>query len=153
MRCSEEHFGGVASERYSMQKLTAKPELCTGCLNCQTVCALLRSGRQDKSAAAIRVNLHLFSGNNTLVFCRQCEKPDCLKACPVSAIERNPGSGAWNINENICLKCGKCVSACSYGAMLPGSPGTIPVKCDLCGGSPSCVEACVFNALTFEGSL
>lgn len=133
-----------------MTRLKVRASLCTGCLNCQTVCALLRGGRQDRSASAIRVELELFSGLNSITFCRQCEKPECLKACPVNAIFKDKNSGAWKINYSLCVKCGSCVAACPFGAMFSREAERFPFKCDLCGGQPACAEACAFNAITLE---
>lgn len=133
-----------------MAKLTIRADLCTGCLNCQTVCALLHAGRLDRSASAIRVELEIFSGLNSITFCRQCEKPECLKACPVNAIFKDQSSGAWKINCDICVKCGSCVAACPFGAMFSSGAEKLPFKCDLCGGKPACAEACVFSAITFK---
>ena len=131
-----------------MVKLVVNSDLCTGCLNCQTVCALVHGGRQDRSASSIRVELEMFTGLNTITYCRQCEDPECRNACPVGAIHRDQRTGAWKINYDTCIECGKCITACSYGAMFLKEDS--PLKCDLCGGKPACAEACKFNAVTTE---
>ncbi|RKZ10985.1 hypothetical protein DRQ25_01095 [Candidatus Fermentibacteria bacterium] len=128
-----------------MMKFTIMSDLCTGCMNCVTVCSLLQCGEQDRSASLIRVNLELFSGKHTHIFCRQCESPECRRACPAGAINKDLRSGAWVINYDLCTKCGNCVEACPFGAMFRRT-GT-PLKCDLCGGNPACLEACTFNAI------
>lgn len=119
-------------------------------MNCQTVCSLLQSGKHDRSASAIRVNLELFSGKHTHIFCRQCENPECRKACLVNAIYKDLHTGAWKINYDLCTRCGACVEACPFGAMFWYNPEEIPFKCDLCGGAPACVEACRFSAIILE---
>lgn len=98
-------------------KFTIMSDLCTGCMNCMAVCSLLQCGEQDRSASLIRVNLELFSGKHTHIFCRQCESPECRRACPAGAINKDLRSGAWVINY------------------------------DLCGGKPAYLEACTFNAI------
>ncbi len=129
-----------------MARFTVRSDLCTGCMNCQTVCSLLRSGKHDRSASAIRVNLELFSGKHSHIYCRQCESPECRKACPVNAIYKDLYSGAWKINYDLCTRCGICVEACPFGAMFWHAE--TPLKCDLCGGAPACAEACRFNVIT-----
>lgn len=134
-----------------MASLVVKSDICTGCMNCQVVCALKRSGLHDPEAAAIRVNLHLFSGNHNHTYCRQCEFPRCKEVCPVDAIYKNQTSGGWQVNKNICVGCGECIKACNFGAMFKSRQSVIPFKCDLCQGTPACVEACNFDVITFEG--
>ena len=128
-----------------MTEFTVRSDLCTGCMNCQSVCALLHCGEHDRSASAIRVDLELFSGKHTHIFCRQCENPECRKNCPAGAINKDLQSGAWTINYDLCTKCGICVEACPFGAMFWFR--SAPLKCDLCGGEPACIEACRFNAI------
>ena len=129
-----------------MPGFTVISDLCTGCMNCTAVCSLLHSGNHDRSASLIRVNLELFSGKHTHVFCRQCESPECRRACPAGAINKDLHSGAWTINYDLCTKCGICVEACPFGAMFWYDHA--PMKCDLCGGKPACMEACCFGAIT-----
>ncbi|MCP4646847.1 MAG: 4Fe-4S dicluster domain-containing protein, partial [bacterium] len=130
-----------------MAGLSIRMDICTGCMNCQTVCALSRADAQDKFASAIRVNLQLFSGRHTHTYCRQCTKPACREVCVVNAISLNSETGAWIVSDTLCVKCGRCVDACPNGAMFLKKETTVPFKCDLCGGNPVCVEACTFNAI------
>ncbi len=133
-----------------MAGISIRSDICTGCMNCQTVCALKKAGLHDRSASAIRVDLQLFSGAHTHTYCRQCEIPSCSNACPVNAISFNRNTRAWIVDDKLCLKCGKCVEACPFEAMFQNKEKATPFKCDLCNGNPACVEACVFNAITFR---
>lgn len=133
-----------------MARFTVRSDLCTGCMNCQTVCSLLHSGKQHRSASAIRVNLEPFTGKNSHLFCRQCENPECRQSCPVNAIAKDPCSGAWKIDYDLCTKCGICVEACPFEAMFWYENDKKPLKCDLCGGAPACIEACRFSVIIPE---
>ena len=74
--------------------------------------------------------------------CVQCYDYPCMESCPVDAISVNPDTEAVIVDKDKCTACGLCTDAC---------PGKIPyihptenysVICDLCGGTPKCVEAC-----------
>lgn len=136
-----------------MKKLYVNLVSCTGCLNCEVVCAQVRAGNQDRRASAIRVELDIFGGNHSHTVCRQCEDPLCVQACPEEAIQKNEQTGAWVIDRELCRRCGKCVGACPYSSMMWWDEKHGPVKCDLCGGAPQCVAACRFDVIRYlEGS-
>jgi carbon-monoxide dehydrogenase iron sulfur subunit len=74
--------------------------------------------------------------------CFQCEDYPCVEACPVEALTINDNTGAVIVNDSKCISCGLCIEAC---------PGDVPhlhpgkdtvVICDLCDGTPKCVEVC-----------
>jgi anaerobic carbon-monoxide dehydrogenase iron sulfur subunit len=132
-------------------RLAIDSSRCTGCMNCQVVCALSRSGMQLPCSAAIRVNLDLFGGAHSHVFCRHCENPRCAEACPVSALVPSPSTGALEINTLLCVNCGSCAEACPWSAIFTPAELPFPVKCDLCEGSPKCAAACAFDAIEVEG--
>ena len=114
------------------------------------------------------------------VQCQQCEKPPCVKACPVRATFRDQ-NGVVVIDYNWCIGCRMCQLACPYGARRFnwGEPNLPPEemnpkthyfgnrprmrgvmeKCTFCvqrtreGRNPACLEACPVGARKFGNLL
>jgi Fe-S-cluster-containing dehydrogenase component len=47
--------------------------------------------------------------------CMQCENPPCVPVCPVEATWKRP-DGVVEINYDVCIGCGYCLTACPYQA-------------------------------------
>lgn len=94
--------------------------------------------------------------------CRGCISHRCIKACPKKAITKE-GSGRAQINEDLCIECGRCAKACPYGAITENvrpcerscKVGAVKMnedkkasinidKCIACG---ACAYACPFGAI------
>ena len=94
--------------------------------------------------------------------CQGCLAKKCEKACPFGAITRTPAGAI--IDQEKCRKCGKCVAACPYNAIVEierpckrscpvkaidmdeNDIATIdPKKCINCG---ACVIGCPFGAIS-----
>jgi len=111
--------------------------------------------------------------------CFHCEKPPCVKVCPVDATYRR-SDGIVLIDNERCIGCRFCISACPYSARvfnwdepeqpsehpaaayspetsLPRKKGTVE-KCDFCpdmikqGKLPHCVSACP-NGVYYFGDI
>ena len=129
-------------------------ELCSGCRRCEIACSLFHEGKIWPEASRIRIFMFV-PGVEIPHLCFQCEDYPCVKACSVGALSVNSQTGAVKVDVSKCTGCGLCVEAC---------PGRVPhmhpeknhiVICDLCDGSPKCVEACQegkWNALKLTSS-
>jgi carbon-monoxide dehydrogenase iron sulfur subunit len=73
-----------------------------------------------------------------------------MAACPKDAIHRDPESGYVLVDDNVCVGCKMCVSACPTGAMGFDSDLGLAYKCDLCGGDPECARVCEPKAIEYE---
>jgi Fe-S-cluster-containing dehydrogenase component len=89
--------------------------------------------------------------------CMHCIDPDCVSACPVSALTKDPVTGIVSWNIDACCGCRYCQVACPF--MIPKFEyhKALPklVKCELCrhvlaeGGIPGCCEFCPTGASIF----
>lgn len=126
-------------------------ENCTGCHMCELACSSKKEGEFIPSRSRIYVVTNGLEGWSRPVVCLQCEDPMCMKACSVGAIfktETTQGDSLISINKEKCIGCHQCIVACPFGAIdyLKELRAT---KCDLCGGSPTCVEFCFYGCLKF----
>jgi len=108
------------------------------------------------------------------IACMQCEKPPCVKVCPVRTTYRE-GDGPVVIDYNWCIGCRMCMSACPnwkepnlpkeamnpvthYLGNRPRMKGVVE-KCTFCiqrsrkGRYPACVEVCPVGARKFGNLL
>lgn len=118
---------------------------CTGCRMCETACSFYHSGAVNSHMARIKVVNFYQSGVDGPVVCVQCKERYC-KDCPADAI--SIGSlGQVIASPTLCTLCKKCERSCPIGAIEIFND--IVYVCDLCGGSPKCVEACTEGAITY----
>lgn len=125
---------------------------CIACLSCERACLFHQAGRNMGWSPNIFVRVDMERRRIHAGTCLQCETAVCMEVCPVGAIKRDPATRAVLVDKEICLGCGMCVSACPFGYMHMDDTFGKASKCDLCGGSPVCVQMCMAKALHF-GSL
>jgi carbon-monoxide dehydrogenase iron sulfur subunit len=130
-----------------MDKLyTIIPNNCTGCRTCKVACAAAKG----KNGALGRSRIQISDmGNNRFVQlnCLQCANAACKTVCPTDALRRNETSGAIEHVKALCIRCGLCAAACPFGHIYFDEKDAMPLKCDLCGGDPTCVKFCPHKAL------
>ena len=85
---------------------------------------------------------------NEALTCTQCSQPRCLQICPAGAIEKSIVDGVVRIDELKCVGCGLCILTCPYGGIYYNRQTQKSFKCDMCGGTPKCVEACPYHVIT-----
>lgn len=126
--------------------LVIDPNKCSGCRRCETHCSFYHSGKTGHLGARIKVEKIEDLGIDFPVVCHQCREHYCTK-CPENAISITK-RGSIEVSPTLCYLCGACEKLCPIGAIEIYNE--IPHVCDLCGGSPRCVEACEMGAITYE---
>ena len=120
---------------------------CTGCRMCELICSAIKEGEFLPSKARIKVFSRPRIGISVPMVCLQCEKPLCQDACPNGAIIEN-SHGILYVNQDTCIGCMNCVTACVYGGIAIDPQTKKAIKCDLCDGEPACVKACDYGAIS-----
>jgi len=134
-------------------------ERCIGCKSCEAACKAehgLGPG-EYRTRVAWLGDPDLGAFDFLTVTCQHCDRPACLRACPVhpKAIEKDLETGVVRVIEDRCTGCGECVIACPYGAMGYDPVDHHSVKCDLCHDrrsqdlTPACASVCPGFAITF----
>ena len=127
--------------------LIVNADLCIGCRMCEAICSLVHYGAIGISHARLKVLRYDNEAFFNPVVCMQCEVPHCASVCQDKAISKDSRTGVVKVSKNKCTGCKMCLTACPFGAM--NFIDDVAIKCDLCGGEPSCVEFCQAEALTY----
>jgi Fe-S-cluster-containing dehydrogenase component len=164
----EEARIGIPGKKFVMVINLAR---CAHALKCQSSCNKHHNLSDDHKWLKV---FKMQDAENTAPYwmprpCFQCEKPPCVKVCPVDATYRR-SDGIVLIDNERCIGCRFCMAACPYSVRvfnweepqqppesanvayspetsLPRKKGTVE-KCDFCpdmlkqGKLPHCVSAC-----------
>ncbi len=100
-------------------------------------------------------------------FCQNCLAASCQKVCPRGAISFVNGKS--QIDQNKCIKCGKCEKACPYhaivhlerpcqaacgmDAIVTDSHGKATINQDKCVACGQCLVSCPFGAIVDKGQI
>ena len=136
------------------QSLVIDISKCTGCGYCELVCSFAHHDEFNPLKSRIRVNVFIDKAMAVPVVCYQCEDPWCAKACPAGALVIETDTGGQTrvvtVDKNRCVGCKMCTLACPFGCIEVNAGQA--EKCDLCGGTPQCVQVCRTGALQFSDS-
>jgi formate dehydrogenase beta subunit len=148
---------------------------CTGCRGCQVACKQwnqLPAGQTMNSGTyqnppGLQANTWTLvrfqevseeDGKMKWLFrkdgCMHCNDAVCVKVCPAGARFRLD-SGAIGTDNEKCVGCQECVSACPFGSPKYSESSNKVLKCNLCADRtqnnlpPACVKACPTGALKY----
>lgn len=122
----------------------ARMERCIGCYSCSLACARLVHKQLSWTNCGIRIST---AGGVSTGFeaklCVACDPAPCTAVCPTEALTQRKGGGV-KVNREVCIRCGKCASACPVEAIHIGVDDGLPYLCIHCG---RCVAFCPHNCL------
>jgi len=128
-------------------------EKCTGCRECEMVCAIQHEGVSNPARSRIKVIKKEWEGIYIPVTCQQCESAPCMAICPVKAISRDPNLNSVVVDYDTCIGCRMCVAICPFGAMAFNGKTQKVMKCDFCDGDPQCVRFCETKAIRYADAI
>ncbi len=125
-------------------KIQLNTKKCSDCGVCKLACSI-ENFKQVASAMALLNIKGLFPtpGTYEIHFCDQCGY--CADACPVDAIEFE--NDCYRINEEDCIACHECITACPKSVMIIKQENDMPAKCILCG---ECARVCPREAIVIK---
>jgi Fe-S-cluster-containing hydrogenase component 2 len=132
-----------------LRRIVVEPEKCAGCRYCELICSYYHEDLFSPTLSRVRVVKMDKFGLDLPVMCHQCEDCPPTQTCLQKALSRND-KGVVNIDRDACIECGACASVCRFKAIT--IVDSKPLICDLCGGTPQCVEKCPTKALAFSES-
>lgn len=134
-----------------LKRVVVQKENCVSCRACELACAFAHTGTFNPRKSAIRLSsAHSISA--VPILCLQCVKPLCAEACLEGALviadeKSRETTGAVLFDPSKCTGCGLCCQACRFHAMFSDPGDGKAIRCDLCGGDPTCVKYCQKDAL------
>lgn len=149
-----------------IQRIVTNRTACSGCRLCAMACSFEKTKKFNPRSSGIWIESDEIEGNATPHICQQNIKacrtdkdgveldlPRCIMICPASNETKPPIY--WDVTLSIvkmnpspeCTQCQECIGACRFGSIRFDPSQDTLVKCDLCGGSPKCVEVCPTGAI------
>lgn len=141
------------------KRIMIEPEKCVGCLTCTAACMKAHAPEKasihsldfcdDRNTPRLRIN----TKNNSYypILCRNCDDPDCVRACMSGALKKNSENGLVEYNPEVCAACFMCVMMCRYGHPQRDSRARSVVRCTFCqdtdGKEPACADSCPTKAI------
>lgn len=132
---------------------------CIGCNACVVACQQNYNMPAENKLNWVEVNISGEFPDINMEFepflCGHCDNPVCVDVCPVDGATFKTEEGYVLMNEENCISCAKCVTACPYGARSMSAETSKAVKCSFCadivenGGHPICATTCPTGARIF----
>ncbi|WP_297633590.1 4Fe-4S dicluster domain-containing protein [uncultured Clostridium sp.] len=131
-----------------MKRIKIDRNKCIGCLTCTSACIVSHDSEETRSRVVIDSE-----GKYAPIFCRHCEKPECVFTCMTGAMHKDKETGYVLYDSKRCASCYMCIMACPYGVLKADDRSKKEImKCDMCvstkENTPQCVAKCPMQAIT-----
>lgn len=152
--------------------------LCIGCKNCEMACQRYNKlTAQPSDSNNTDFDPYTFALNKIQIYrngdktdkesknaysffkkaCMHCVDPNCVSACPASALTKDEDSGIVSWNSDACIGCRYCLVACPFSIPKFEYDAAFPeiIKCEMCqhvqvkGKIPGCCDFCPTGASVF----
>lgn len=139
-----------------MERIYIDRQLCEACKGCMLACMAKHNGENidtldllDTSNQSANLIEQSSQGEVAPIFCRHCDKPECVEACMSGALTKDKETGIVSLDQNKCAGCWMCVMSCSYGMINKDTNANVAFKCDLCKDreESACIENCPTGAI------
>lgn len=121
---------------------------CIGCRLCEYACSFGHYQFFGPSWARISISGDEAKGSFSPIVCKHCKEPKCAQVCAFNALEKDSDNGQVKLDEEECIGCELCITACPFGALKFTNDQVL--ICELCGGDPECVKICPNDALAYN---
>jgi benzoyl-CoA reductase subunit BamC len=120
---------------------------CTGCRSCEMACSAFHAVPRYSSLNPARARIRVFMDELRDVYVP-------IRAGDYTQAECN-GRNLYVINGKEYSECAFCPASCPSRDYFKEPDSGLPLKCDMCEdipplSEPMCVQACKFDALTYE---
>lgn len=132
-------------------------ERCIGCHSCEMACKnefQSEPGVRWRKVYPINEQRYSLSERNHIsLACNHCERPECLRVCPVKAYTKRQ-DGIVMHDQRRCIGCKMCIMACPYEVPQYNVRLHKVEKCNMCserldrGEKTACVSGCPAEALS-----
>ena len=111
-----------------MRRIMIDSAKCDGCKSCSLAC--MQAHREtpgtiydlDVTDCANESRNFIYKnqkGGYTPLFCRHCDKPECVMSCMSGALTKDEKTGHVQYDETKCGSCFMCVMNCPFGVLEP----------------------------------
>ena len=95
-----------------MRRIRIDRSKCIGCLTCVTACMVSHECCDSRDRVTLDSNF-----TETQIFCRHCDRPECVYTCQTGAMRKDKNSGFVLYDKSRCSSCYMCIMACPYGVL------------------------------------
>jgi len=136
-------------KKVKKKRIRIDREKCVSCLTCVSACLVEKEDSEPRNRVVMSSQM-----TETPIFCRHCDKPECVYTCMSGAMRKDLETGLVLYDEEKCASCYMCIMSCPYGVLKEDARTRKRIlKCDLCKDreeGPNCVAKCPMEAITVE---